>query len=60
MYFNKIISIFLLISGPKRLEGPLLIPVTVFYVAVFLTGLMGNFSVSIQYTLTNTSRNILQ
>jgi hypothetical protein len=34
-----------MLSGPKQLEGPLLIPVTVFYVLVFLTGLAGNLSV---------------
>ncbi|XP_023325610.1 neuropeptides capa receptor [Eurytemora carolleeae] len=33
------------VLGPRQLEGPLLIPVTVFYVLVFLTGLVGNLSV---------------
>jgi hypothetical protein len=36
-----------MLLGPKQLEGPLLIPVTVFYVLVFLTGLAGNLSVAL-------------
>jgi hypothetical protein len=40
------VTIYMLL-GPKQLEGPLLIPVTVFYVLVFLTGLAGNLSVAL-------------
>ncbi|XP_023320679.1 neuropeptides capa receptor [Eurytemora carolleeae] len=35
------------VLGPKQLDGPLLLPVTVFYVIIFLTGLVGNISVCI-------------
>jgi hypothetical protein len=33
------------VLGPKQLEGPLLIPITVFYILIFLSGVIGNVSV---------------
>jgi hypothetical protein len=33
------------VLGPRQLEGPLLIPITVFYILIFLSGVIGNVSV---------------
>ncbi len=37
------------VLGPRQLDGPLLIPVTIFYILIFLSGILGNVSVSFSF-----------